>query len=275
MNLVRSELLKITTTATWWVFGLIYLPLWAVTLLVNYVQTSVLSDPERFGPTTPENDEVLSAVSEAPALAANLYTNGQFFGLLVVMLLGVIVVTNEYFHQTATTTFLTSPRRTEVVLAKLAAASLLGFVFWLITTVVNLIAGALVLATFDIGPEFGSGAVWEAVGLNGLAYLLWAIFGVGFGVLIRSQLGATVSAILLYLGGYLGTAIILATLASRFGDWISDLQWLVPSIASQLMVAGTDLPDSPPRWTGALILIAYALLTGIVGTVITRRRDIS
>ncbi|WBB98107.1 MULTISPECIES: ABC transporter permease subunit [unclassified Solwaraspora] len=275
MNLVRSELLKITTTATWWVFGLIYLPLWAVTLLVNYVQTSVLSDPERFGPTTPENDEVLSAVSEAPALAANLYTNGQFFGLLVVMLLGVIVVTNEYFHQTATTTFLTSPRRTEVVLAKLAAASLLGFVFWLITTVVNLIAGALVLATFDIGAQFGSGAVWEAVGLNGLAYLLWAIFGVGFGVLIRSQLGATVSAILLYLGGYLGTAIILATLASRFGDWVSDLQWLVPSIASQLMVAGTDLPDSPPRWTGALILIGYALLTGIVGTVITRRRDIS
>ncbi|MDG4767610.1 ABC transporter permease subunit [Solwaraspora sp. WMMD406] len=275
MNLVRSELLKITTTSTWWVFGLIYLPLWAVTLLVNYVQTSVLSDPGRFGPTTPENDEVLSVVSEAPALAANLYTNGQFFGLLVVMLLGVIVVTNEYFHQTATTTFLTSPRRTEVVLAKLAAASLLGFVFWLITTVLNLIAGALVLATFDIGTQFGSAVVWEAVGLNGLAYLLWAIFGVGFGVLIRSQLGATVSAILLYLGGYLGTAIILATLASRFGDWVSDLQWLVPSIASQLMVAGTDLPDSPPRWTGALILIGYALLTGFVGTVITRRRDIS
>ncbi|MFV2085199.1 ABC transporter permease [Micromonospora sp. LOL_021] len=275
MNLVRSELLKITTTATWWVFGLIYLPLWAVTLLVNYVQTSVLSDPGRFGPTTAENDEVLSAVSEAPALAANLYTNGQFFGLLVVMLLGVIVVTNEYFHQTATTTFLTSPRRTEVVLAKLAAASLLGFVFWLITTVVNLIAGALVLATFDIGPEFGSAAVWEAVGLNGLAYLLWAIFGVGFGVLIRSQLGATVSAILLYLGGYIGAALVLTTLASRFGDWINDLQIIVPSLASQLMVAGTDLPGNPPRWTGALILIGYALLTGIVGTVITRRRDIS
>jgi len=275
MNLVRSELLKITTTATWWVFGLIYLPLWAVTLLVNYVQTSVLSDPERFGPTTAENDEVLSAVSEAPALAANLYTNGQFFGLLVVMLLGVIVVTNEYFHQTATTTFLTTPRRTEVVLAKLAAASLLGFVFWLITTVINLIAGALVLATFDIGAQFGSAAVWEAVGLNGLAYLLWAIFGVGFGVLIRSQLGATVSAILLYLGGYIGAALVLTTLASRFGDWINDLQIIVPSLASQLMVAGTDLPGNPPRWTGALILIGYALLTGIVGTVITRRRDIS
>jgi ABC-2 type transport system permease protein len=275
MNLVRSELLKISTTSTWWVFALIYLPLWGLTLLVNAVQTSFLADSANRNELPPNDAEVLEALSGGPALAANLYTNGQFFGLLIVMLLGVIVVTNEYFHQTATTTFLTTPRRTEVILAKLAAAVGLGLIFWVITTVLNLISGALILAWFDIGTQFGAGAVWEAIGLNGLAYLLWAIFGVGFGVLIRSQLGATVSAILLYLGGYIGAAIILSTLASRFGDWINDLQLLVPSLASQLMVAGVDLPGSPPRWAGALILIGYALVTGIVGTVITRRRDIS
>lgn len=275
MNLVRSELLKIGTTSTWWIFGLISLPLWGLTLLVNYVQTSFLADPANREQVTGDNADVLAAVSDGPVLAANLYTNGQFFGLLIVMLLGVIVVTNEYFHQTATTTFLTSPRRTEVILAKLAAASLLGLLFWLITTVMNLVFGALLLNVLDVGTQLGTGTVWEAVGLNALAYLLWAIFGVGFGVLIRSQLGATVSAILLYLGGYLGAAIILTTLAARFGDWINDLQLLVPSLASQLMVAGTDLPGSPPRWAGALILIGYALLTGIVGTMITRRRDIS
>ncbi|WFE26940.1 ABC transporter permease subunit [Solwaraspora sp. WMMD791] len=275
MNLVRSELLKIGTTSTWWIFGLISLPLWGLTLLVNYVQTSILADPANRAQVTGDNAEVLEVVSDGPVLAANLYTNGQFFGLLIVMLLGVIVVTNEYFHQTATTTFLTSPRRTEVILAKLAAASLLGLLFWLVTTVMNLVVGALLLNVLDVGTQLGTGTVWEAVGLNALAYLLWAIFGVGFGVLIRSQLGATVSAILLYLGGYLGAAIILTTLAARFGDWINDLQLLVPSLASQLMVAGTDLPGSPPRWAGALILIGYALLTGIVGTVITRRRDIS
>lgn len=275
MNLVRSELLKITTTSTWWIFALIYLPLWGLTLLVNSVQTSILADSANRGELPPDNAEVLEALSGAPALAANLYTNGQFFGLLVVMLLGVIVVTNEYFHQTATTTFLTTPRRTSVILAKLAAAVGLGLIFWVVTTVLNLISGALILAWFDIGAQFGASAVWEAIGLNGLAYLLWAIFGVGFGVLIRSQLGATVSAILLYLGGYIGAAIILNILASRFGDWINDLQLLVPSLASQLMVAGVDLPGSPPRWAGALILIGYALVTGIVGTVITRRRDIS
>ncbi|MFY1633887.1 ABC transporter permease [Solwaraspora sp. WMMB335] len=276
MNLVRSEFLKISTTNTWWIFALIYLPLWALTLLVNYLQTSVLADSSRLGEVSPADAEVFDVISEPPALAANLYTNGQFFGLLIVMLLGTIVVTNEYFHQTATTTFLTTPQRTAVILAKLAAAMLLGALFWLVTTGFNLIGGSLIMVSLDLGAQLGTGTVWEAVGLNGLAYLLWAIFGVGFGVLIRSQLGATVSAILLYLGGYLGAAIILNILAARFGDWISDLQVIVPSLASQLLVAGTDdLPGSPPRWTGAVVLIGYALVTGIVGTIITRRRDIS
>ena len=35
-------------------------------------------------------------------------------------------MTNEFFHQTATTTFLTTPHRTAVILAKLVAAIVLG-----------------------------------------------------------------------------------------------------------------------------------------------------
>ena len=39
MTLVRSELLKIRTTSTWWIFGLISLALWALTLFFNWLQT--------------------------------------------------------------------------------------------------------------------------------------------------------------------------------------------------------------------------------------------
>ena len=84
------------------------------------------------------------------------------------MLLGIIVVTSEFFHQTATTTFLTAPHRTAVMLAKLAAAAVLALLFWLVTTVLNLIFGALVLNS--VGPGLASsasGAVWRAIALNG------------------------------------------------------------------------------------------------------------
>ncbi len=81
--------------------------------------------------------------------AANLYTSGQFFGALFVMLLGTLIVTNEFSHQTATTTFLTTPHRTAVILGKLIAGVAVAAFFWLITTVLNVIAGAVFLSTQD------------------------------------------------------------------------------------------------------------------------------
>ncbi|MEV4842937.1 ABC transporter permease [Micromonospora matsumotoense] len=274
MNLVRSELLKIRTTSTWWIFGLITLPLWALTALINWLQTDALAN-NNIGDVPADQADQIQAVQSVDSLAANVYTNGQFFGLMIVMLLGIIVVTSEFFHQTVTTTFLTVPHRTAVMLAKLAAAAILAVLFWLVTTVFNLIFGALVMSSVDLGSQLGSGAVWRATALNGLAYLLWSVLGVGIGVLIRSQIGATVTGILLYLGGAVGAAIAISILAAKWGDWINDLQVLVPSLASSLMVSGAEIPGNPPRWAGAVVLIGYAVVAGAIGTLTMRRRDIS
>ncbi|RGC70511.1 ABC-2 family transporter protein [Micromonospora sp. MW-13] len=274
MNLVRSELLKIRTTSTWWIFGLISLPLWALTLLINWLQTDALASGN-FGDVPPEQAEQIQAVQAVDNLAANVYTNGQFFGLLIVMLLGIIVVTSEFFHQTVTTTFLTVPHRTAVMVAKLVAAAVLAMLFWLVTTVLNLMFGALILNSVDVGAQLGNDAVWRALGLNAVAYLLWSVLGVGIGVLIRSQIGATVTGILLYLGGSIGAVAVLSILASRYGEWINKLQVVVPSLASSLMVSGTEIPGNPPRWAGAAVLIGYAVVAGLIGALTMRRRDIS
>ena len=50
-------------------------------------------------------------------------------------------MTNEYFHQTATATFLTTPHRTRVIVAKLVAGVLLATGFWLVTTAINVESG--------------------------------------------------------------------------------------------------------------------------------------
>ncbi|WP_229403039.1 ABC transporter permease [Micromonospora okii] len=274
MNLVRSELLKIRSTNTWWVFGLISLPLWVLTLLFNWLQTDAMSGLES-GDVPADQAAQFEALQQADSLAANIYTNGQFFGLLIVMLLGIIVVTSEFFHQTVTTTFLTVPHRTAVMTAKLIAAAILAMVFWLVTTALNLVFGPLVLNASDVPLQLDSGGVWRAIGLNALAYLLWSVLGVGIGVLIRSQIGATVTGILLYLGGSIGAVAVLSILASRYGDWINNLQLVVPSLASSLMVSGTEIPGSPPQWAGAAVLIGYAVVAGVIGTLTIRRRDIS
>jgi len=274
MNLVRSELIKIRTTSTWWIFGLITLPLWALAVFFNWLQTDALTSGN-IGDVPADQADQVQAVASVDSVAANLYTSGQFFGLLIVMLLGIVVVTSEFFHQTVTTTFLTAPHRAAVMLAKLAAAGVLAVLFWLGTTLLNLIVAPLVLNSVDVGSQFGNGAVWRAVALNGLAYLLWSVLGVGIGVLIRSQIGATVTGILLYLGGTIGAAIAIGLLAQRFGEWINKLQLLVPSLASSLMVSGAEIPGNPPRWAGAAVLIGYAVVAGVIGVLTIRRRDIS
>nr|MDT0657771.1 ABC transporter permease [Micromonospora sp. DSM 115978] len=278
MRLVRSELVKIRTTNTWWLFAGGALLMLVLAFLYNMLFANFALDnaDQATEGLSPEQAEQVAAQSDVVYQAANLYTSGQFFGLLFVMLLGIILVTNEFYHQTATTTFLTTPHRTAVVLAKLAVATLLGAGFWLVTTALTIPATMAFLAGKGVDNHFGDGAITRALLLNLLAYTLWGIFGVGFGVLIRSQIGATITAVVLYLLGTTAAGILFAVLQQRFdAEWIGELQVLVPSIASALMISGTELPGSPPQWAGAVVLIGYALVTGTVGTMIMRRRDIS
>lgn len=278
MKLINAEWKKVFTTNTWWIFGLILIPLWGFTLFINYFQTQFLADPASLD--IPADDPSFSDPSVIAQrlpenIAANLYTNGQLTALAIIMVLGIIIMTSEFFHQTVTTTFLTTPHRSAVIAAKFAVAGLLGVGFWALTTAANLLVAPIILNSFDSPTLLSSGAIWRAIALNGLAYLLWALFGVGIGVLIRSQIAATVTAIVLYFAGSIGAVLILNTLANRFGDWINNLQVIVPSLASNLMVTGAELPGSPPQWVGAAVLIGYAVVTGVVGTLITRTRDVS
>ncbi len=84
------------------------------------------------------------------------------------------------------------------------------------------------------------------------------------------------TAVVLYLVGTTAASVVFFLLQQWLEwDWISKLQVLVPSIASQLMISGTELPGNPPQWVGAAVLIGYAVITGAIGTLIVRKRDIS
>jgi ABC-2 type transport system permease protein len=277
VNLVRSELLKIRTVNVWWIFTVCAVLLQAASFLVNAVEAHYAFS-EGFNPgDVPPDQAATVAAAFAPAnQAAGLYTSGQYFGLLFVLLLGIMIVTGEFQHQTATTTFLTTPHRTAVVLAKLATAALAGAALWVLSTVLNLVAGAIFLATQHVDSYLTDGNVLRAIALNLLAYVLWAIFGVGFGVLLRNQIAAVVTAVILYVAGQAASQLIFSLLQMWLHwDWVEKVQVIVPSIASQLMITGVDLPGRPPQWVGAAVLIAYAIVTSVIGTAIMRRRDIS
>jgi ABC-type transport system involved in multi-copper enzyme maturation permease subunit len=272
INLIRAELFKVRSTSLWWVMGIILVPLYAASLLANWASANA-SAPDA-GVSDTQRQQIEAALNPIN-VATNLYTSGQFFGVLIVLLLAAIMVTSEFFYLTATSTFLVTPRRESVILAKFAAAIVLSLIVWLFTTILNLILVPLIMNQLDLGSQLGEPAVWRAIGLNALAFLLWGVLGVGAGVLIKSQLAATLILAITYTVGTSAVGLIFFLLTENVARWIENLQVLIPTSASQLMISGTDLPGNPPRFVGALVLIAYAVIGGVLGTVLTKRRDIS
>lgn len=276
VRLVRSEYLKLRTTNAWWLFVLGALVMLALAILFNWLTADFAFSQQSPEGLSPDEAAQVEATRDRIFQAANLYTSGQFFGLLFVMLVGVVIMTSEFHHQTATATFLTTPHRTAVILAKLVVAALFGASLWLVSLLINIPAGIGVLSVYDQPTMLDEWPVQRAILLNLVAYALWGVLGIGLGVLIRSQIGATITATVLYLIGTTAVAIGVSLLQTWLGwEWIDEIQYAMPSVASGLMVSGITLPGQPPYWVGALILIGWAVVTGAIGTMITRRRDIA
>jgi ABC-2 type transport system permease protein len=185
------------------------------------------------------------------------------------------MVTGEFFHLTATSTFLTTPRRERVIVAKMVVAVGLAVSVWLLTTLLNLVFAPIVLGTFDEPTYLGEDFVWQAIGLNGLAFVLWSLVGVGAGVLIRSQLGTVITLSVLYVIGTQVLTLVFFLLSQNVWEPFMQVRLLVPTLASDLLITGPQLDGDPPRWVGGLILFGYAAVTAVIGTLITKRRDIA
>lgn len=287
IKLVRGELMKITSINIWWLFAI---AVFVFTVIMQIIWVNIGSEqidearymfavPEELSPE--EREKWLASRDIKPVLtgvAAQVYTSGQYFGVLFAMLLGTLLVTNEYFHQTATATFLATPKRTKVVVAKLVTAILAAAVFWAFSTIVNGVGGFIFFAAEGYPAQLDQWPVVRAILMNGLAFGMWAVLGVGLGILIRSQIGAVITGSVVYL---VGSQVVMMMFGIIYALWIKK-DWVLtsmvawPSMASQIMVSEKPIyPQSPAWWVGGLVLLAYGVLFALVGTAIARKRDIS
>ena len=263
MNTFRSELLKIRSLAAGWATatGLLLVTLIALLFWYLVLQSQI----------TPQSDLRASA----PDLTETVFTSGQYFGLLLTMIFGVTIVTSEYTHQTITATFLATPKRSRVVVAKILAGIFCALWFFAISTVLAVGGGTAILVSLGVPVSAGLPTGLGAVALNALAYLVWVVFGVGLGTMVRNQVFAVVAAIVLYLGE-LGSQLVFPQLASAFDqEWILSLQYYLPGGASRAMTSLVPADGVPAWWVAALVLLCYGVVTTAYGTLITAARDVS
>jgi len=115
------------------------------------------------------------------------------FGMLMAVVFGVVVASGEFRHGTATATYLATPNRTRVLLAKAIVAAGAGLLFGLVASALTTgITVAFVSAKgYSMALAWGTVAHWAAGAILGSGLL--AAAGVGVGSLLRGQLSAIVT----------------------------------------------------------------------------------
>ena len=185
-------------------------------------------------------------------------------GLLftMVLVLGVLALTNEYRHRTVNWTFTTEPSRSRVVAAKLAMATALGLVAGVLFVAVNGGLGLTILSARDIALP-ATGDVVASYAGSVVAMMLIAAFGVGVGAVIRHQVGAVVGSIAVF--------FVLSPLAALLGD--AGRYFPAQAFAAlQSRGGGEDLLDRIP---GGVVLAAYVAVLAVAGTLLVRRADVT
>lgn len=260
-GLVRSELTKIVSTRLWW--GLLIGAAVYAALQAGVTAGFSGVDPGAGQPGLPglDSDEAIRSI----------YATGAFSGAYIfALILGVTGMTAEYRYQTATPTFLATPRRARVVVAKAVAHLGVGIGYGVTALVAALVAGGAVILIrgYDLG--LTTPGLWRAAGLAVLAVAVWTMLGLGVGTLIRNQVAAILIAVFL-------TFLVepLLGLALNALDLDSVAKFLPSSASSAMTSPATTMGDLLPWWGGAIVLSAYGLLFAVIGVALSVRRDIT
>jgi ABC-2 type transport system permease protein len=252
--LVRAEWTKLTTTRVW--MGLL---LGACLMAGGFAALFTGLAGTEGGPPPVGS-------SEYESLAFSVASNGVVFALI----LGIIGTTQEFRHRTATPTFLTTPKRGRVVVAKLLAYALAAVPFALAVLAVTVAVVLVYAGARGAAPSFTSENT-QVLLSAGLAIVVYAVIGVGLGALLRNQVGAIVGA-LVYL-------YVVEPLLSAFSATAAVYKWL-PGGALEAMTTtfrggpAAVAPDLLDRWQGGLLLLGYGLVAALLGTLLAVRRDV-
>jgi ABC-2 type transport system permease protein len=248
--LVRAELRKLATTRLW---------LWMLVLglAMTGATTSAaigFAEPGPLGLDTAAGQRTIFAQASAT--------------LVVVGILGIIAITGEFVHETATPTFLTMPRRGMVVGAKLVMYAVAGLTYATACTVVVLAVTLPWLDAEDVDVVLtGTDLARTLVGV-GLEVALYAVLGVAVGCLVLNQIAAIVGFVVYIfvvgpiLTGVHATSEVAQYLPYQAGNALGRLT----SSADAAMLGQT---------AGGLVLLAWALVLAGVGTRVAVRRDIT
>jgi ABC-2 type transport system permease protein len=243
--LVRSELLKIRTTRSWWGY------LGTLVLLVGLATAAEVGSREEL-----EQVELVSLADLAGITS------------LLAIILGITIVTAEFRHGTITPTLLATPKRGLVLAGKAISGTAVTLLFVLLAFLV-VTAVALtwsLFATVDFNGD--GGEVAGRAAKVALGVVLWLLLGVAIGVAVQGQVAALVGTLVWI---FLVETLLIGALG--LVDWEGVRKYLpFQALDGADGVGGDELLS---YWPAVGVSLAWIALIGAFGAVRLARRDIT
>lgn len=229
-GLIRAEVRRLWTTRS------------AAGIVAAMVAVIVLSVVQTSG----------SMEATKPIWERQFYFLATMYARLFLLVLGIKFVTDEFRFGTIVPSVLVTPRRQRLVIAKVAVGSMVGAGAALVG------AAAMVIAAMGGLGGLGARELGALAGFV-VAGALWVPIGIGFGLVVRHQLGAVVAAIV----------------------WVMAIEQLVMSrLPNDFYLpggAGGALAVSEATGSmlmGGAVLLAYTAAFALAGALTFARRDV-
>jgi hypothetical protein len=265
---VKAEFRKFFSTRMWWGMAIgVFLAgaLFAVLFALVVAGSRQQGGPGGGGPPLPGLDNT--------AMVSTVYTAGLSLAYLLTLVVGVMSIGSEYRHKTITSTFLSTPKRVRVMVAKVTSLLGIGAFYGVVFLVGSVGVGGATIAIKGFSPFPEAGPIARALALSLLVLGLWSLLGLGAGILIPNQ----VAAILIAVGAALIVEPLLGFLLSLV-SWGHSIVPYMPSQATSAMVGQINTSSNTHLlswWAGALVLVAYAAVLAGIGSILTVRRDVT
>lgn len=245
-HLIRSELRKLTSVTWWKVTMIATLALIPIAAIINVQTTRTGRGPALGSPANVHHVLASSALTSMVMLAS-----------------GIAIAASEYRHGTSIPTYLTTPRRPDVILAKLLAATAIG----------SLLGGiAFGFAVAVAVPMFAARGVHHLAGDTTQMFVgavlvtaLYGALGVALGAMTRSVVGAMVAALIWV---QIFEQAFLDSVLPQLGRWL-------PTGANlAISHTGSDPHVLLAPAAAALVLVGWTAVLSIAAIRLTVHRDV-
>jgi ABC-2 type transport system permease protein len=245
-RLFAAEALKLRTIRTAWGFAL------AVIGFAGLLAAANIESPPGGGRL-------------APNYQFDLVLTGAIPAVLLALLLGILLFTNEFRHGTISRTLLATPRRPVLVGVKLLAGAAAGLGLAVLAVATVAVVAFIWLPIIDVPLELAdaSGAIWRAL----VAATLIGAMGAAVGGFVHSQVGALVGT-LIWL--FVAEPIVWVLLGLMDLEGVADY---LPAV-TVLSIADTDSENLSYAGTVGMAVVWTGVATSLA-VLRTRRKDIT